>query len=587
MCLAEALLRIPDKTTIEKLITDKLSHTDWSEHLGKSRSLFVNGSTWSLFLTGKILNLDGVIANLIRRCGEPIVRKAVTQVVKNLCQQFVMGQTINEAMQRASVEESKGYRYSYDMLGEEARTLEDAKQYYLNYLQAITEIGNNNTQAELYKRSGISIKLSALHPCFDWRKRARVMAELTPRVLNLAVAAKEYNISFSIDAEEAERLDLTLDIFTALMQDPRLQDWAGLGLVVQAYQKRAPYVLNYIIALAREKKQRIHVRLVKGAYWDTEIKIAQEKGLSGYPVFTRKAATDISYIACVKQLFAATDIIYPQFATHNAYTVATILELAQGRKDFEFQRLHGMGEQLYAAIVGEQNSDISCRIYAPVGQYHYLFGYLVRRLLENGANSSFVNRIVDAQISVAELTTDPSVEIIGTKATAHPKIPLPINLFGAERPNSKGIDLTNPLEYTELLQTIKAQAKIFQKKALASTPQEHLQRMLEVGKRASYIWGAEELEHRVICVKRMAELLEQHKNELIALIALEGHRTIVDALSEVREAIDYCWYYAARANIDFAEQVLAGPTGEVNTLQLQPRGLIVCISPWNFPLAIF
>jgi len=537
-------------------------------------------------LTGKILNLTGVVPNLLRRCGEPIVRQAVTKAVRNLCERFVMGQDIAEAMQRAAIEEPKGYRYSYDMLGEEARTAEDAQRYYASYLQTIEAIGRTAVATALQERPSISIKLSALHPRFEWRKRARVLRELTPLVIELAAAAKKYNIGFTIDAEESERLDLTLDIFTELLQEPSLDAWDGLGLAVQAYQKCARQVLAYLIDLARHTRRKISVRLVKGAYWDTEIKFAQEKGLRGYPVFTRKAATDLSYVACAKQLLAATDVIYPQFATHNAYTAAVILELAKGL-EFEFQSLHGMGEELYANIVGAEHMNIPCRIYAPVGHYQYLFGYLVRRLLENGANTSFVNRIVDDKISLMELITDPSIEIRGVGSSPHPKIPVPDAIYGAQRPNSRGIDFTDPLEYTELLEDLQAAAKSFSNKPVPAIGAEQVESVIAVAQRAAHIWGQVPVEQRILCVQQAAQVFEQQRNDFIALLVLEGHKTIVDAVSEVREAIDYCWYYAYCTSVDFAPQDLLGPTGEKNQLCLYPRGVIACISPWNFPLAIF
>ncbi|HSX19751.1 MAG TPA: bifunctional proline dehydrogenase/L-glutamate gamma-semialdehyde dehydrogenase PutA, partial [Gammaproteobacteria bacterium] len=583
MCSAEAILRIPDKTTIERLITDKISHADWAHHLGRNKSKFVNSTTWSLLLTGKILNLSGVLPNLLKRCGEPIVRQAVTQAVKMLCKQFVLGQNIDEALQVAAG--MPDYLFSFDMLGEEARTTADAHRYFESYMQAIEVIARSGQQNDVHTGPGISVKLSALHPRFEWRKHARVMRELMPRLIELTLLAKQYNIGVTIDAEEAERLDLTLDIFTELCNDPRFAEWPGLGIAVQAYQKRAPYVIDYLVDLARTTHRRINVRLVKGAYWDTEIKLAQEKGLSGYPVFTRKAATDVTFIACVKQMLAAKDAIYSQFATHNAYSVAVVLELAKDYNDFEFQALYGMGAELYAHV--KQKYNIPCRIYAPVGAYHYLFGYLVRRLLENGANSSFVNRVLDEDASISELVQDPYELVEDAASIENPKIPLPIDLFGDTRPNSQGIDFTNPLEYLPVLEVLQAQAKSFKAKPPIHTTAEQLERMLALAKRATNIWGQTDPGERIACIQRMAHLLEKHKAELLALLVLEGHKTILDALAEVREAIDYCWYYSYRANIDLSVQVLDGPTGELNELQLLPRGTIACISPWNFPLAIF
>lgn len=584
MCLAEAILRIPDKDTIEKLIADKISHADWSRHLHKSKSKFVNSTTWSLLLTGKVLNLNGVVPSLIKRCGEPIVRQAVTKAVIMLCKQFVLGQSITEGLQNALPWQQKGYRFSYDMLGEEARTAEDAHAYYLRYMEAIEAAGKSAHTTDVYKNPGISIKLSALHPRFEWRKRARVLQELLPRVISLAKAARQYNLGFTIDAEEAERLDLSLDIFTALCKDPHFANWPGLGFAVQCYQKRATYVITYLIDLARTSQLRINLRLVKGAYWDMEIKLAQEKGLSGYPVFTRKASTDLAFIVCAKQMLAAPDAIFAQFATHNAYAVATVFELAKDYRDFEFQALFGMGEELYAYVL--QEYAVPCRIYAPVGHYNYLFGYLIRRLLENGANTSFVNRLPHDEIPIDELIVDPIATLQELQEYTHPKIPLPKDLY-ADRPNSRGVDFTNPQDYTPILETIQTLAKITSIKPLATTTPEQLQKVITHAVRASHIWNQSDLQLRLNCVHKMAELLEEHKAELIALLVQEGYKTILDALAEVREAIDYCWYYALRASIDLLPQNLPGPTGESNQLHLHARGIIVCISPWNFPLAIF
>lgn len=580
MCLAEAILRIPDKITIEKLITDKISHADWSQHLWRNKSKFVNSTTWSLFLTGKLLNVRGVLPNLIKRCGEPIVRQAVTSAVKMLCEQFVLGQTIEQGMQKAASLEEQGYLFSYDMLGEEARTANDAKQYFDRYMHAIAILGQNVNE----KKSGrpsISIKLSALHPRFEWRKRARVLQELVPIVTKLVVEAKKYNLALTIDAEEAERLDLTLDVFTAVFNQDECNGWNGLGIAVQAYQKRATLVIDYLIDLARHKKRRINLRLVKGAYWDTEIKIAQEKGLIDYPVFTRRVATDVSYTACATKIFAATDAIYPQFATHNAYTVATILELSKDNIDFEFQALYGMGQELYSVVL--EKFAIPCRIYAPIGHYSYLFGYLIRRLLENGANNSFVNKLLDSEISIAQLVQNP-YDVLRHTELPNSKIPLPANLY-TDRPNSRGVDYTNPLEYSKVLETVKSNSKGYKNKEIKI--EQNIEKILNAAQRAVAIWANTALLDRINCIQNMAGLLEKNRDELIALLVLEGHKTILDATSEVREAIDYCWYYAKQANLDLTNKVLQGPTGELNQYTLCPRGVILCISPWNFPLAIF
>lgn len=593
MCLAEALLRIPDTDTIDKLIKDKLTQPDWEQHLGKSKSTFVNATTWALMLTGKLINpqrassnnLSSVLQRLTRRSGEPVIREAVSQAMKILGRQFVMGQTIEDALKRAVPMEEKGFRYSYDMLGEEALTEEDAEMYFQSYLMAIESIGKANNGKDVYTGAGISIKLSALHPRYDWRQRNRVMEELLPRLEKLVTTAKRWNLGVTIDAEEAERLDLSLDLIEKLIADPRLDGWNGFGLAVQAYQKRAPYVIDFITSLAKKYNRRIMLRLVKGAYWDAEIKWSQEKGLSGYPVFTRKASTDVSYIACVKKILAATDVLYPQFATHNAYTVALVMELANGYTDFEFQCLHGMGDALYANVVGTEYFNIPCRVYAPVGGHQSLLAYLVRRLLENGANTSFVNRIVDERAPVEEIIAEPCTKIKGLTNKQHPKIPLPESLFGESRPNSHGVDFTNPLEYQQILQYIDNY------KLATTTPtqinQEQLEQAIAKAQQAAYAWGATTPEARVQCLQRMAVLLEQHRAELIALLIYEAGKNILDANSEVREAIDFCWYYSHRTLLDFQAESLVGPTGEYNEVRLHGRGVIACISPWNFPLAIF
>lgn len=593
MCLAEALLRIPDNETIDKLIKDKITQPDWEQHLGKSKSTFVNAATWALMLTGKVIsphratthNLSTVLQRLTRRSGEPVIREAVAQAMKILGRQFVMGQTIEEAIKRAAPNENKGFRYSYDMLGEEACTEADAAKYFASYMYAIEVLGKASVGKDPYNGPGISVKLSALHPRYEWRQRNRVLHELTPRLLELAIAAKRWDLGFTIDAEEAERLDLSLDLIERVIADPRLDGWNGFGLAVQAYQKRALHVIDYIIDLARKYKRRVMLRLVKGAYWDAEIKWAQERGLSGYPVFTRKASTDVSYIACVKKILASTDVIYPQFATHNAYTVALILEIAQDYRDFEFQCLHGMGDSLYTNVVGPENFNLPCRVYAPVGGHQNLLAYLVRRLLENGANTSFVNRIVDERAPIEEIIADPCNKIKVLAHKPHPKIHLPEDLFGEARPNSRGIDFTNPLEYKPILKLINAYA--WQTVATVAATEQDVQFALQIAKTAGNEWGQTDPETRVRCLQRMAGLLEQHKAEFMALLVHEAGKTLVDALGEVREAIDYCWYYAHRTTLDFQPQVLVGPTGEHDQIRLHPRGVIACISPWNFPLAIF
>ncbi len=595
MCLAEALLRIPDSSTADSIIRDKLTAQDWEQHLGKSKSTFVNAATWALMLTGKVMspaeispiNLSAVVHKLVQRGGEPIVREAVMQAMRILGKQFVMGETIEKATVRAKEHEKKGFSYSYDMLGEEAITQPDADRYFANYMHAITVLGDTSTEQDIYASPGISVKLSALHPRYSWDQRTRVLSELYPRIKELAVAAKNAQIGFTIDAEEAERLDLSLDIIEKLVADSDLQDWAGFGIAVQAYQKRAPLVVDYIINLARKHERRIMLRLVKGAYWDAEIKWSQEKGLTGYPVFTRKASTDICYIACVKKILAATDVLYPQFATHNAYSVALVLELAGDYKDYEFQCLHGMGDALYASIVGNEQYDLPCRIYAPVGVHKDLLPYLVRRLLENGANTSFVNRIVDEKAPIEDLIGSPCEKIADLSFKPHPKIPLPVAIYGEERPNSLGIDFTNPLEYGQLLSDLNTHLEAPNFSRPVDFNQEEVSAVIDRAAAAQQAWCLVTTADRVKYLRSMARLLEQDTNQLMYAIIHEGKRTIADAMAELREAIDFCWYYAERAEGDFTEQVLTGPTGELNRYSLHGRGIVACISPWNFPLAIF
>jgi RHH-type proline utilization regulon transcriptional repressor/proline dehydrogenase/delta 1-pyrroline-5-carboxylate dehydrogenase len=453
MCLAEALLRIPDAATRDALIRDKISEGDWKAHLGGGRSLFVNAATWGLVVTGKLTStvadrsLSAALTRLIARCGEPVIRRGVDMAMRMMGEQFVTGETIDEALQRAKPLEQRGFRYSYDMLGEAATTAADAKRYYRDYEAAIHAIGKASDRRGIYEGPGISIKLSALHPRYVRAQSARVMDELLPKVKALALIAKSYDIGLNIDAEEADRLELSLDILETLCLDAALAGWNGMGFVVQAYGKRCPFVLDFIIDLARRAGRRIMVRLVKGAYWDAEIKRAQVDGLADFPVFTRKIYTDVSYIACAKKLLAATDAVFPQFATHNAQTLATIYQMAGSDYyvgKYEFQCLHGMGEPLYDEVVGRQNLNRPCRIYAPVGTHETLLAYLVRRLLENGANSSFVNRIADPNVSIDELIADPA-EIVSKMAVVgqkHDKIALPSELYGA-RSNSAGLDLSD------------------------------------------------------------------------------------------------------------------------------------------------
>lgn len=622
MCVAEALLRIPDNETIDKLIRDKFTAVDWEAHRGKSNSLFVNAATWSLVLTGKMLNnsktsaqnLASSLKKLVMRTGEPFIRKAVTHAMRILGKQFVMGKTIKEALERTEEAEERGYRHSFDMLGEAARTQEDAERYFSAYTQAITAIGKAATGRDVYMRPGISIKLSALAPRYEVSQRVEAVAILTEKLLKLAQLAREFNIGLTVDAEESERLEMSLEVIANVFSDATLAGWNGFGLALQSYQKRAWYVIDWLVALARQHHKRIMVRLIKGAYWDSEIKRSQELGLANYPVFTRKSTTDVSFIACAKKILAATDAIYPQFATHNAHTVATILELAGDYRDFEFQRLHGMGAPLYDRIVGANNLNIPCRVYAPVGSHEDLLPYLVRRLLENGANSSFVNRIVDEKIPVADIITDPIAKTAALASIPHPKIPLPQNIYQGYRNNSAGIDLSDTLRLAALDKALEQAAnQIWQAKPILGdvevvgqampimspndhsyqvgtvieATKQHVDLAIALAAKSAQAWSMQPLEERAACLARAADLLAQHQAKLIYLAIREAGKTIPDAAAEVREAIDFCYYYAARARQDLAPKNLPGPTGELNRLEMHGRGPIVCISPWNFPLAIF
>ncbi|HEV2549633.1 MAG TPA: bifunctional proline dehydrogenase/L-glutamate gamma-semialdehyde dehydrogenase PutA [Stellaceae bacterium] len=622
MCLAEALLRIPDAGTVDRLIRDKLAPADWARHLGHSDSLLVNASTWALMLTGRLMSAEAgapdlatALRRLVARSGEPVVRQAVTAAIRVLARQFVMGRTIDEALARAKPAERRGYRHSYDMLGEAARTAVDARRYFAAYEGAIAAIGGAVEGRDIVAAPGISVKLSALHPRYEESQRDRAMRELLPSVAALARHAKAAGIGFTIDAEEADRLDLSLALIAALAEDPTLAGWNGLGLAVQAYQKRAVPLVDWLVALARSARRRLMVRLVKGAYWDSEIKRSQERGLDGYPVFTRKVATDVSYLASARKLLAAPDAVFPQFATHNAHTLAAIVEMAGERVDYEFQRLHGMGEALYEQVVGADHLNRPCRVYAPVGGHEDLLAYLVRRLLENGANTSFVNRLVDEQAPIAELIADPVARLAALPAKPHPRIPLPRDLYGPARANARGIDLSDPLQLSKLAAAMDAAAAqpwwagpiIGGSERLAGAravrdPSDHRREIgtvveasaedaevaLSQAAAAASGWDAMPAEERARVLERAADLFEARTAPFMTMIVREGGRTIPDALAEVREAIDYCRYYADRARADFAApRDLPGPTGESNQLELRGRGVFLCIAPWNFPLAIF
>ena len=624
MCIAEALLRIPDDVTADRLIAEKLASGDWSAHSGQSESLFVNASTWGLMLTGGILDLDpsiktdatGWMRKLTRKAGEPLVRLAVRRAMKIIGGEFVVGRSIEEALARSG-REAELALCSFDMLGEGARTLQDAARYLKSYEHAIDVIGSTVAGRAVHEVSSISIKLSALEPRYSLLQHERVMHRLVPQVLELARRSARLGIQLTIDAEEADRLDLSLDIIEALAKDTATKEWPGLGLAVQAYGKRAPEVIDWVAATALKYGRRMTVRLVKGAYWDTEIKRAQERGLDGYPVYTRKVTTDVSYLACVGRLFKYANLIYPQFATHNALSIAAVLELAPANASYEFQRLHGMGRLLYAEAARQVANFPPVRVYAPVGEHKDLLAYLVRRLLENGANTSFVNRFMDEQVPVAEIVRDPISELERLDSYAHPRLPIPAALY-SDRCNSRGIDLGDPRE----LQTLRAEISILRVKNTEApaagpiingqllsgeahavtnpadrreqvgstrdaTPAE-IKLAFDAGAAAQPAWNSEGGEARANCLEKAADLLEADRAAFHELLVREAGKTIADAIAEVREAVDYCRYYALRARKQFAApESLEGPTGETNELALQGRGVFACISPWNFPLAIF
>ncbi len=621
MCLAEALLRIPDADTADRLIRDKLSAGEWSRHLGRSGSLLVNASTWGLMLTGRVVraNLEqeadpgAWLTRLLHRLGEPVLRQALLQAMRVLGRHFVLGQTIEQAIRRAGEAERKGYRYSYDMLGEAARTAADAEAYHLAYRDAIAAIGKAAQGGDLMARPGISIKLSALHPRYELAQhqpparralspRARAPPEARARATSRSPSTPRRPIAWSRRS-------------TCSSGSPPRRNWPrwdGLGLAVQAYQKRAIHVIAWLEALAARERRRIPVRLVKGAYWDSEIKRTQEQGLDDYPVFTRKLATDVSYLACARRLLAGGDAFYPQFATHNAQTLGSIIELAGNRRDFEFQRLHGMGEALYEGLVGAEEGRVACRVYAPVGSHQDLLPYLVRRLLENGANTSFVNRILDENVPLETLVEDPASRLARLEPKRHPRIPLPAELYGPERRNSRGIDLRDPAALDRLAgQLDQAFEPGFQARpgiaggrgearavldpadrscavgSVIETDPETIAQAVRAAQAGFASWERTPLAERVECLRRAADLYEANAAELLAWCVREAGKTLPDAVAEVREAVDFLRYYAMEAQTRAAPRELPGPTGESNQLALHGRGVFVAISPWNFPLAIF
>jgi RHH-type transcriptional regulator, proline utilization regulon repressor / proline dehydrogenase / delta 1-pyrroline-5-carboxylate dehydrogenase len=581
LSLAEAFLRVPDPETADALIADKFGDADWKAHAGKSSSKLVNTATWGL-IVGKALVSEGgqggVLRRLISRAGEPFVRQAVGAAMKMMGEVFVMGRTIDEAMRRMKKAENAGFTASFDMLGEAARTFPDGQRYFEAYAGAIAAVGSDPTAGH-----SISVKLSALHPRYEVAQWERCVPALTEMLEALAVQAADKGIALTVDAEESERLEMSLEIISAVARLPRLKGWDGYGMAVQAYGKRSQAVIGWADALGQQTGRRMNVRLVKGAYWDSEIKRTQEAGLSDYPLFTRKAATDVSYLACAKDMLAAKGIA-PAFASHNALTVATIVEWAGNSRDFEFQRLHGMGEGLYERLVREEG--YRCRIYAPVGGHRDLLAYLVRRLLENGANSSFVHQLADERLTDAELLADPVEKIAKVGGERHPSIPLPRDLFAPERRNSEGLDLQD----REVLAGVAASVCSGEGRSAASQgsgPRRSTQDEIARAQSAFPAWSARPIHKRAACLDRLADLLEEHRTELMAICVHEARKTIPDALAEVREAVDFCRYYADQARGHLLAVELPGPTGERNVLRHEGRGVWATIAPWNFPLAIF
>ena len=626
MCLAEALFRVPDARTADALIEDKLAGADWQSHLGHSDSLFVNVSTWGLLLTGKVISLEPTdkgaaenigdyLARLIARSGEPVIRAALVRAMKIMGRQFVLAETIHAGLKTARVKESRGYAYSYDILGEAARTAADARRYFDAYMEAVEAIGKNDTVGDPLRSAGLSVKLSALHPRYEFAQGRRVMDELLPRIKTLCAAARSHGIGLTIDAEESERLDPSLSLLESLALDADLLDWDGLGFAVQAYQKRAPAVIDWLEDVAARSRRKLMIRLVKGAYWDSEIKQAQLNGFADYPVFTRKPATDVSYLRCAQKLLAGPARFFPLFATHNAHTVAAILTFAGERRDFEFQCLHGMGEILYDRVIERHRA--ACRIYAPVGPHKDLLAYLVRRLLENGANSSFVNRLVDAKLPVEQIIRDPVAALAQLRPAPHPDIPAPPRLY-PDRANSAGMNLSDGETLGQYYRAVRGLlAKSWEAAPITATttvtpaPARQAAAVINpaTGEKVGAVHSACDLDienaitsataaaddwdrlgggARAELLEAAADLYERHRDELLFLCNAEAGKTLPDAVAELREAVDFLRYYAGLARRDFTDaQTLRGPTGESNRLALHGRGVFACISPWNFPLAIF
>jgi RHH-type transcriptional regulator, proline utilization regulon repressor / proline dehydrogenase / delta 1-pyrroline-5-carboxylate dehydrogenase len=615
MTLAEALLRIPDAETANRFIEDRLESGNFAIHDSGSDAPLVNASSWALAIAARIVRpgdtLDGTLAKMTKQMGLPVIRVAARQAMRVMGNHFVMGQTIEAALDNAVSATSASRRFSFDMLGEGARTQRDADRYFSAYHSAIDAIGRRAGRRALPERPGISVKLSALHPRYEAIGGSRLMSELVPLVLELAQRAMAYDLNFTIDAEEADRLELSLDIFTEVITSGSLAGWEGFGLAVQAYQKRASAVIDYVAALAAKLDRPMMVRLVKGAYWDTELKRAQERGLNGYPVFTRKPLTDLNYIACARKLLSSRPLIYPQFATHNALTAATIIELAAGSSGFEFQRLYGMGDALYADIE-RRHPAIACRTYAPVGGHRDLLAYLVRRLLENGANSSFVAQVGDKTIPAEKLLTRPAAVLSLPNGAKSSDLPLPRDMF-ADRPNSSGVEFGNRDALQQLVRNVRAAAAsasaapIINGNVVQGVPRavcnpangeqigqvsdadaDGADAAVEAAARGFRVWQATDVAERAAAIERAADGLEARRAEFISLLQRESGKTLDDAIAEIREAVDFCRYYAAQARQAFGNGcVLPGPTGESNVLRLRGRGVFVAISPWNFPLAIF
>ena len=621
MVLAEALLRVPDALTQDRLIEDKLKEGGWSDHETHGDTWFVSASAWALGMSARVIKPgetpEGVMRGLVKRMGMPTVRTATRQAMRFLGHHFVLGETIEDALGRAARNEARGYRHSYDMLGEGARTRADARHYFKSYADAIAAIGKaakkGSVGRKLPDRPGISVKLSALHPRYLATHREQVLEELVPDLVELAQMAKAHDLNFTVDAEEVDRLELSLDVIDRAFADPSLADWDGFGLAIQAYQKRAQQVIDHIAGLCRKHGRRMMVRLVKGAYWDTEIKRAQERGLEGYAVFTRKAATDLSYLACSRQLLDLRDVIYPQFATHNALTVATIIEMAEDRSGFEFQRLHGMGEVVYDSL-NKSNDKVPCRIYAPVGGYRDLLAYLVRRLLENGANSSFVAVAGDKNIPVASLLERPDAKLglARGQSARNSQIPLPLAIYPG-RPNSRGVEFGDRFQLASLMEGMNRSGAPLEAGPQAPglkggavrqvhspsdpsrvagtvrfTDPKDVDKAVGIAQQGFKSWSRTDPGLRAAALDRAADLIEDRRDRFMALLSIEAGKTLDDGIAEIREAVDFLRYYAARSREMFSTmQPMPGPTGEENRLGWRGRGVFVCISPWNFPLAIF